>query len=374
MHSIDILQGRVGLRDQRREEFLEPGSGLGRGLVGIRESTVEVESGRRRVAGAVAFTSGLGPDDGVDDRDSSVGRRARSEASALDVAPVTPCLTDVLHAGAALVDDEVGGESRRLENGGERIDVVDLVVVGVSLSDGVGGGRRERVVVCNVGGQATDETGRSSALVQRTEELSGGRQVGGPSQPSSVSGVKVGVDVAELVQLLDCVCDAGKIGGLSVGTFCYAQVGDQVGKTVGFDDGNHTNIREFLDLSHKLVNVVEVVSLAVVGNAEFSVGSRSSAISVGQVVDDDLNDHRRPRSFPLSTCVRKVCTQIGDLGNLVEPGEGGDLRNRQGRRLGSCVRNIGSSRSDLSSVERREVNVVAKEGVSGRRSLTASRG
>jgi hypothetical protein len=28
----------------------------------------------------------------------------------------------------------------------------------------------------------------------------------------------------------------------------------------------------------------------------------------------------------LSTRIRKVCTQVRDLGNSIEPGEGGDLR------------------------------------------------
>lgn len=69
-----------------------------------------------------------------------------------------------------------------------------------------------------------------------------------------MSGVKVGVDVSELLELLDGVRDTGlhknklnirsqgllkmtyKVGGLGVGTFLNAQVGDQVGKTVGLND------------------------------------------------------------------------------------------------------------------------------------------
>lgn len=68
---------------------------------------------------------------------------------------------------------------------------MDLIEVGVPLSDGVGGASLElwgsfneefdgesnntnRVVVGDVGGQAADEAGRSSVLVQRSEKLSGG--------------------------------------------------------------------------------------------------------------------------------------------------------------------------------------------------------
>lgn len=80
-----------------------------------------VESGRRGVAGTVTLASGLGPDDGIDGGEPSVGRGARAEAGALDVAPVTPLLTDVLHTGATLVDDEVGGESGGSEKGRERL-------------------------------------------------------------------------------------------------------------------------------------------------------------------------------------------------------------------------------------------------------------
>lgn len=48
---------------------------------------MEVESGRRRVAGPVALASGLGPDDGVDGAEPGVDRGAHSEAGTLDVAP-----------------------------------------------------------------------------------------------------------------------------------------------------------------------------------------------------------------------------------------------------------------------------------------------
>ena len=55
--------------------------------------------------------AGLTPDDGVDQRRASVCGRTDTESSTLDVAPVTPCIADVLHTRASLLDNEVGREA-----------------------------------------------------------------------------------------------------------------------------------------------------------------------------------------------------------------------------------------------------------------------
>jgi hypothetical protein len=83
---------------------------------------VEVEPRRRAVAGPVTLASGLGPHDRIDGAESGVDGRTHAESGALDVAPVAPCLADVLHTGAALVDDEVRGEAG--EKGGEGLEIV----------------------------------------------------------------------------------------------------------------------------------------------------------------------------------------------------------------------------------------------------------
>jgi hypothetical protein len=124
--SFGRLQGGASLRDKSLEVGLEPGASLGCVRGSIRESAGRVEANRGAVRGTVALTTGLDPDDGVDERVTSVGRRASTEAGTLDVAPVTPLLTDVLDTRASLVDDEVGGEVVLRKQGSEGVDVVGL--------------------------------------------------------------------------------------------------------------------------------------------------------------------------------------------------------------------------------------------------------
>ena len=42
------------------------------------------------IAGTIAFTTGLDPDDSVDQAGTSVRGRAQAKASVVDVAPITP--------------------------------------------------------------------------------------------------------------------------------------------------------------------------------------------------------------------------------------------------------------------------------------------
>lgn len=76
---------------------------------------------RGGVGGTVTLTSGLDPDDGVDEAGASVGGRAGTETSALDIAPVAPLISDVLNARATLVDDEVSREATAAELGSESL-------------------------------------------------------------------------------------------------------------------------------------------------------------------------------------------------------------------------------------------------------------
>lgn len=94
------LKGGLSVLEQRLEVGLVPFSSLGRGLVGVGHSAEGVVARSRGVAGAVGFTSGLSPDEGVDEIGTSAGRGADTEAGTLDVAPVTPFLTETGHTVA----------------------------------------------------------------------------------------------------------------------------------------------------------------------------------------------------------------------------------------------------------------------------------
>lgn len=65
----------------------------------------------------------------------------------------------------------------------------------VTLGDRVGGGSNESVEVGNVGGKTTDTSVGTSLLEEAAEELSSGANVGRPSEPTSVAGIGVDVQV-----------------------------------------------------------------------------------------------------------------------------------------------------------------------------------
>lgn len=71
------------------------------------------------------------------------------------------------------------------------------------------------------------------------------------------------------------------------------------------------------DLSDKLIDVVEVISLAVVRNTEFSVGSGGGAITVGQIIDHDWNQHLLARSRLLLLRISEIGTQGRNLRDLI---------------------------------------------------------
>ena len=80
-------------------------------------------------------------------------------------------------------------------------------------------------------------------------------------------------------------------------------------------------------MSNNLVDVVLVVGSTVVGNAELSVGGLGGTVTVGEIVNDDLDDLLLAGAVLDLLGVSEIGTEIGDLGDRVEPGEGGDLCN-----------------------------------------------
>ena len=108
------LELGLGVLEEHLEVGLVPLTSLGRGLVGIGLTAVRVVSGGARVAGSVRLTTGLTPDEGIGQLETSVSGGADTETSAVNVAPVTPFLTETSDGVSASVDDGVLGETSSL--------------------------------------------------------------------------------------------------------------------------------------------------------------------------------------------------------------------------------------------------------------------
>lgn len=68
---------------------------------------------------------------------------------------------------------------------------MNFVIVGVTLGDGVGGGRAEGIVVRDVGRETLDEWRLAGGSPDLVEELRGGREVRGPAEPAGVASIDV---------------------------------------------------------------------------------------------------------------------------------------------------------------------------------------
>lgn len=111
-----LLERRVGILVELREVGLEPRTGFRGWLKGRRGAAVVVVSDGAGVAGAIALATRLNPYEGIEEFIARVGRRTKTEASTLSIAPVTPfVLASRLPAAAASVGDEVSVPAARLQ-------------------------------------------------------------------------------------------------------------------------------------------------------------------------------------------------------------------------------------------------------------------
>jgi len=211
----NLLENGVSVLNQHDEVVLIPGTSLWRRLKGIAVAAEAVVSGGRGVGGTVRLSSGLDPNDGVDQARSGVGSGPSTESSTVDVTPVTPSTTDILTARATLVNDKGSVPTSGPQCWCESFDVVNLIVVRVGGSDGIRRGSTEGVVIGNVcfeilsippesrnstkailtGSETAEGLRGAGILVNLGEELTGGCQVCGPSEPSSVTGVDIHANV-----------------------------------------------------------------------------------------------------------------------------------------------------------------------------------
>lgn len=153
-------------------------TGLRGRLEGILLATERVVAGSAAVRGTIGLTTGLDPDERVDEGATSAGRGANTETGTLDVAPVTPLLAESLDGVTAGIDDGLAGHASLLELGREELDVLLLVLglvpLGVSGLGELSWAKVPGVPAGNVGSNTTDGLGASSILVDLGETLSTG--------------------------------------------------------------------------------------------------------------------------------------------------------------------------------------------------------
>lgn len=288
----------MGVLDEHLGVLIEPVAGAGSAL---------------HAALAIRLTTGLDPDNGVNDGVVGLGGGDLTEAG-LDVAPLTPLLAGAQETNAALVDDEVGGETLSLKEGSQRGGVVGLVPrvgpLSVVLTDsGVVG-----VVVGNVGRETTDIILALAGKLDDLGELLGRcyeeergsveyfmriqdikiqltkREVVIPSQPATVGSINVQVHVLVL-EALDGVGDTRGVDGSGLLTLRDAHVGNEVTKRIGLEDNGEVQVgstRELLGI--RLDELLLVALKAVLLALELTGRLASRAVAVGEVVEDQADD------------------------------------------------------------------------------------
>jgi hypothetical protein len=102
--SFKRLESRLSVLDKHLKVCLVPGTSLRRRLERILLTTEGVVAGSRAVRRTVRLTTGLDPDERVDERGASVGGGSDTETGAVDVAPVTPLEAETADGVAASID------------------------------------------------------------------------------------------------------------------------------------------------------------------------------------------------------------------------------------------------------------------------------
>jgi hypothetical protein len=369
----NLRESWVGVDEQLLEVGLEPGTGFRSGLEGCGGTAVGVITDSGGIGSTVALTTWLDPDEGIEESVTSVGAWAGTETSSHSVTPITPfVLASWLLARSALVSDEVSIPTVALEERSEGVDVslfvTNTVDVGELLSVRRAGGDGPGVVVSNVGSKTTERSWRTGGLVETSEVWARLRQIVWPSEPTSVASIEIHGNVRH-VQGLDRIVDAVFISSLSVGALGDTHVGDHVGNTVGLNDQSDWDIWVILEDGDHAVNVLSLITIdTIVGDGKFTVGGKSSAVTVWKIVDDeDTNDIRT--SGTLGTDISEIGVKDWDLGDGIKPNEGWDGGNSlssgsQGSLAGSD-QGWNSQAVDLRRVVSVGVHGTAREWIAG---------
>jgi hypothetical protein len=175
-----VKRSKSGLSvlDKHLKVSLVPGTSLRRRLESVVLATERVVAGSRGITRTVRLTTGLNPDERVDERRAGVGGRADTETGAVDVAPVTPLEAQTGDAVAGSVDDGLAGHTGGLELRRDELDeqllVLGLVPLGVGGFGELAGRLVPRVPAGDVGGNTADLLGAAGVLVNGGELLGTG--------------------------------------------------------------------------------------------------------------------------------------------------------------------------------------------------------
>lgn len=133
------LERRIGILDQHLKVLLEPLPRLrSRNVTRIRRA-IDIIPHSLLIRSSIRLPTGLNPDESIEQLAPGIRRGADAETGVLYVAPGRPALAaGGLGAGAARVDDEVGGKVVFFEVGDEGF--VEFALVGVGVFGCVCGG------------------------------------------------------------------------------------------------------------------------------------------------------------------------------------------------------------------------------------------
>jgi len=188
----------------------------------------------------------------------------------------------------------------------------------------------------------------------------------GPSQPATVRGIDVQMHIREL-QLRDGICDALLIDWRGIGAERDVRVRHHVAEGIRLEHDRERQVWRLGQLPCVAVHEQRLVLVQpVVGGRELAGRGAGRAVSVGQVVQDELDDLLLASPALLGAGFRDGGRDVGEPGDGGDPNEcagpldHGDARSVQGVIAGE-ERGLGLLQ--LLGVVAIRVEVLAQEGI-----------
>ncbi len=171
-------EGGLGVLEQHLKVGLVPGTSLRSRLESIIVTTERIVSVGSGIASTVRLSTGLDPDESIDEGVTGASRGSDTEPGSVDIAPVTPGGAETLDGITSGIDDGVGGHATLLEERGEGVNValliLALVVLGISGTGELSWAGGECVPAGDVGGDTEDLLGGTSGLVDLGNSVGSG--------------------------------------------------------------------------------------------------------------------------------------------------------------------------------------------------------